>query len=166
MGTWKGTGRGEYPTIQAFEYFEQLTFSPNPGRPAIHYEQQTWLKEPDGSAGRASHWETGFIHALGNGSYQISNSQGGARVEVLQSVAVSLDSEPKRLAFTHLLVGNDARIIQTARRFAVEGDRLEYTMQMETTQTRKLLQHVEAVLWRQSSGFRANAPRESTGRTV
>jgi len=38
LGTWKGQGKGTYPTIEPFEYNEETSFSTN-GKPFISYQQ-------------------------------------------------------------------------------------------------------------------------------
>jgi len=79
-GSWKGNGKGNYPTIDAFEYEEILTFRFDMSYPLIAYEQKTLLIPQNES----SHWETGFIMPLEDGSVELSNAQGGSRVEVLR----------------------------------------------------------------------------------
>jgi len=49
QGSWKGKGCGKFPTIDPFEYEEQLDFEVNSTYPLIHYVQRTILlptKEP------------------------------------------------------------------------------------------------------------------------
>ncbi|NLE80027.1 MAG: FABP family protein [Rhodococcus sp.] len=55
VGTWRGPGRGEYPTIEPFEYTEELTFT-NVGKPFLVYLQRTWSP-----AGAPMHMESGFL---------------------------------------------------------------------------------------------------------
>ena len=35
LGEWSGTGRGEFPSIEPFEYLETLSFATD-GRPLLH----------------------------------------------------------------------------------------------------------------------------------
>ena len=47
LGTWKGRGRGQYPTLDAdFTYGQEVTFS-HDGRPFLHYEARAWLLDAE-----------------------------------------------------------------------------------------------------------------------
>ena len=44
LGTWKGNGEGHFPTIEPFEFSEELRFERRGEEPLIHYEQKTVRK--------------------------------------------------------------------------------------------------------------------------
>src|SRR3954454_392513 len=48
VGTWWGFGVGGYPTIEAFRYEQELTFT-HDGRPFLAYESKAWLIDDDGN---------------------------------------------------------------------------------------------------------------------
>jgi THAP4-like, heme-binding beta-barrel domain len=56
LGTWRGEGDGEYPTIEPFRYGEELVFE-HVGDPFLLYRQSSWLLD-DGSP---LHFERGFL---------------------------------------------------------------------------------------------------------
>jgi THAP4-like, heme-binding beta-barrel domain len=59
IGVWRGRGHGDYPTINSFEYAQELRFS-HDGRPFLHYRARSWLLDEAGEPVRPSHTETGF----------------------------------------------------------------------------------------------------------
>lgn len=44
IGTWKGKGIAQYPTIDSIEYAEELVFQMNDEFPVLHYEQKHGFK--------------------------------------------------------------------------------------------------------------------------
>ena len=58
LGTWRGEGHGEYPTISSFDYTEEVAFS-HAGKPFLQYLQRTWSP-----AGVPMHTETGFLRVI------------------------------------------------------------------------------------------------------
>jgi hypothetical protein len=147
LGTWQGEGQGHYPTIESFRYREWLRFESDASREAIHYEQRTVLipeEEP-------SHWESGFLLVLEDGTIQLSNSQNGGRVEVLRGHAtVDPASGALELRLDSVALANDPRLVRTKRVWTLDGDRLSYTVSMEThtTEIPKLQEHLGAELHR------------------
>jgi hypothetical protein len=62
VGTWRGTGKGGYPTIEDFDYGQQVRFA-HDGRPFLSYESRAWLIDPDGKVIRPAGREMGFWRA-------------------------------------------------------------------------------------------------------
>jgi hypothetical protein len=59
IGVWRGRGSGEYPTIEPFEYAQEIRIS-HDGRPFVFYESRAWLVSEAGEAIRPSHREVGW----------------------------------------------------------------------------------------------------------
>ncbi len=62
LGTWHGNGRGDYPTIEPFEFEQELIFA-HDGRPFFHYLSRSWIIDGSGARVRDAALETGFIRA-------------------------------------------------------------------------------------------------------
>lgn len=59
VGTWRGTGRGGYPTIEDFEYGQQVVFA-HDGRGVLRYESRAWILDADGRVLRPGAREVGW----------------------------------------------------------------------------------------------------------
>ncbi|MBO0803779.1 MAG: FABP family protein [Nocardiopsaceae bacterium] len=46
LGRWEGFGKGDYPTIEAFDFIQEVTFTHN-GKPFLIYASRSWRKETD-----------------------------------------------------------------------------------------------------------------------
>jgi hypothetical protein len=63
LGTWHGNGHGDYPTIEAFDFEQELVFQQD-GRPFFHYSAQSWVIDPETKERlRPGAMETGFIRS-------------------------------------------------------------------------------------------------------
>ena len=146
LGHWSGTGRGEFPTIQPFEYLETLRFATD-GRPLVHYEQKTERRRAGESDYLPSHWESGFIRLSPDGQIELTCAQNGGRLERLTGYI----EETKTGLTLHLKSAdflNDPRMLETSRTITIEGDRLHYTQKMHTNAVEALTFHIEANLER------------------
>jgi THAP4-like, heme-binding beta-barrel domain len=56
LGTWRGGGEGEYPTIDPFSYGEEIRFE-HVGDPFLLYWLRSWAAEDDSPL----HFERGFL---------------------------------------------------------------------------------------------------------
>jgi len=59
IGLWRGRGRGGYPTIEDFDYGQEITIA-HDGRPFLRYESRAWVLDDEGKplrpGGRESGW--------------------------------------------------------------------------------------------------------------
>lgn len=147
-GDWKGTGLGEYPTIESFEYLETLCFTMDETRPLLHYEQKTSRRNRGQTDFIPSHWETGFLALRPDNQVEVANAQVGGRLEVL---AGTIEPAPAGLVLRLQSSGfaNDPRMQESSRTITVNGDSLHYTMHMQTNKVPQLVLHLEARLERQ-----------------
>ena len=140
LGTWRGAGNGGYPTIEPFEYEEELRFE-HVGDAFLLYAQRSW-----GSAdGAPIHFERGFLRPGTDGRIELALAHPLGLTEVSEGPL-----EGRRLTFTSTSVGRTATgmdVVAVARRYIVEGDVLSYESDMETERTAMTL-HLAAELRR------------------
>ena len=70
LGTWRGEGEGEYPTIKPFRYREEVRFTHN-GKPFLIYTQRTETID----TGQPMHAESGYLRVAGNGRVEFVIAQ-------------------------------------------------------------------------------------------
>ena len=145
VGTWEGTGKGDFPTIDPFTYREVLEVHGGQEDGLLHYQQRTWRQE-DGQE-VDSHRETGFIGLSDNQAVEILNAQGSDRVEVLRG-DVEVRGNAFLLDLHSVVLAHDERMIRSWRRLQVEGEVLSYSMGMATKQVPGGTTHLTARLTR------------------
>ncbi|WP_235736651.1 FABP family protein [Nocardioides alcanivorans] len=115
LGTWRGNGHGDYPTIDKFQFGQELIFV-HDGRPFFHYMARAWLIDDEGNKVRDGAIETGFIrcrpegkiemlltHASGVAEIWVGEA-GDAKLEV-QTDAVARTESAKEVTAGHRLYG-------------------------------------------------------------
>ena len=60
LGRWEGAGVGDYPTIEAFQFGQEVSFGYVPGKTFVSYESRTWKLDAHGSLGEPLARETGY----------------------------------------------------------------------------------------------------------
>ena len=143
LGTWSGRGSGDYPTIAAFDYLEEVTFA-HVGKPFLSYTQRT--RSPDG---QPLHSEAGYLRMPKQGRIELVLAQpsgvteidegtvtddGGAVEIELVSASVGLTSTAKNVVGVH-------------RSIRINDDELTYTVSMAAV-GKPLQRHLTAVLHR------------------
>jgi THAP4-like, heme-binding beta-barrel domain len=146
LGTWAGRGAGEYPTIQPFEYLEEVVFS-HVGKPFLAYAQKTKAV----ADGKPLHAETGYLRVPEPGRVELvlAHPSGVTEIEV-GSFSVTGDLIEIELATTSVGLTPTAKEVSAlGRSFRIDGDRLSYSVQMGAV-GQPLQHHLAAVLQRKS----------------
>ena len=81
LGTWRGNGHGDYPTIEKFEFGQELIFT-HDGRPFFHYFSRSWIIDEAGQKVREAALETGFLRCREDGEVEfvLAHSTGVAEI--------------------------------------------------------------------------------------
>ena len=147
LGTWEGSGNGEYPTIDDFSYLETITFSHN-AKPFIAYTQRT--KHP--TSGLPMHAESGYFRVPAPGSIAIVMAQPTGLAEVYEGAVAGGDARVGPLVIdvrsTTIAATSSAKEVTiTERTISVSGDELNYTFRMAAV-GHPLTHHLSATLRR------------------
>jgi hypothetical protein len=140
VGTWRGEGKGEYPTIDPFTYEEEIRFW-HDGRPLLYYEQRNWNSESKAPM----HSESGFWRPREDGAIEVvlAHGFGVAEIEEGQVRGRRFELRSRSLAST-----STAKVIrEVTRTYEVDGDVLTYQMAMAYGDT-PLNHHLRAELRR------------------
>ncbi|MEZ5098168.1 MAG: FABP family protein [Nocardioides sp.] len=70
LGTWRGNGHGDYPTIEPFHFGQELIFT-HDGRPFFHYLARAWVVDDEGQKVRDAAIETGFLRCRPDGQVEL-----------------------------------------------------------------------------------------------
>ena len=143
LGIWKGDGRGDYPTIDAFEYSEEVTIG-HVGKPFLAYSQRT-----RGADGSGLHAECGYWRPDGETGLEVLVAHPSGIAEILigevhltaSGLTATLragppDPDPEGAAGRSgpagrvILTPTAKQVDSTVRRITVDGDTLSYEVHM------------------------------------
>jgi hypothetical protein len=115
LGTWRGNGHGDYPTIEAFSFGQECIFT-HDGRPFFHYMSRAWIVDDEGEKVRDAAIETGFLRPKADGALEwlLAHNTGfvevwhgkaeGPKIEIATDAVVRTETA-KELAGGHRLYG-------------------------------------------------------------
>lgn len=146
LGTWSGHGAGHYPTIEPFEYHEEISFE-HVGKPFLAYRQRT-RSHADPPA--PMHAEAGYVRSPSPDRVELVLAHPTGITEIEEgTVTVAADgSLVLDLASTAVgLSGSAKDVAAVARRFELRGDELRYDVSIAAV-GEPLTHHLRAVLRR------------------
>ena len=142
LGTWKGSGEGEYPTIAPFDYEEEIVVE-DVGDTFLVYTQRSWSED-----GAPIHLERGFLRPGADGEVELTLAHPLGLVEVAHGqpdgARVTFETTDGGVGRTR--TGSD--VTGVVRRYAVDGDTLSYEVDMATERTEMSI-HLRGALRRQ-----------------
>lgn len=147
LGSWSGTGTGEYPTIDTFDYDETITFG-HVGKPFLAYSQRT--KATDDR--RPLHAESGYWRIPQPSLAELILAHPTGITEVLEGFAAPNmpGGDTLIIDVRSVSIGRSAsakEVVATERTFEVTGDTMRYTMRMAAVGL-PLQHHLSATLTR------------------
>lgn len=144
LGTWRGPGHGEYPTIESFDYVEEIKFG-HLGRPFLTYRQRT--RAADGS--RPMHAETGYLRCPRPDHVELILAHPTGITEICEGSLTIADSE-LHLEFESTNIGRSSTakmVTALCRSIVLTDDTIEYTLRMAAV-GEPLTHHLAATLHR------------------
>jgi hypothetical protein len=144
LGTWRGEGAGEYPTIDPFDYEEELRFD-HVGDAFLLYQQASWSP----SDGGPIHFERGFLRPGRDGWIELVLAHPIGLTEVSEGLLAGTSFELTSRDVGRTSTGLDATAI--VRRYRVDADVMRYETDMATERTPMAL-HLRAELHRVDGG--------------
>jgi len=143
LGTWRGEGRGGFPTIEAFEYREELLFE-HVGESYLLYRQESWQL----SDGAPVHFERGFLRpgeAPGTLELCVAHPLGLTEVGHGSLAGSTIELSASAGGIGRTATGMD--VTGLTRRYRIDGDTLTYELDMATSAT-SMTRHLDATLRR------------------
>lgn len=139
IGVWRGRGRGGYPTIEDFDYAQEIRIS-HDGRPFLKYESRSWLLDEESRPIRPAARELGWWRPVMDGDRATNEIEAlmisptgimelylgtitGTRIELVTD-AVIRTSTAKEVSAGHRLFGIVQGALLYAHDMAAMGQQL------------------------------------------
>jgi hypothetical protein len=140
LGTWRGEGSGEFPSMQPFPFEEEVRFL-DVGSRDLAYLQRAWTP----SSGEVLHAEAGMWRCSPEGGLVVTISQ-PRRSEVSEG---TIRTGVIELASTGTGQATGvAPVVASRRRYRLSGDVLSYEFEMATASVAEPTRHLVGTLRR------------------
>ena len=138
LGRWVGEGQGMYPTIDTFDYGEEIRFW-HVGKPWLGYAQRTWALDD----GRSLHSELGYWRPQKGGRVELVLAHPTGLTEVDEGTVAGTTLELTSTSIERTSTAKDVTAL--TRRYEAHGHLLIYSVAMAAV-GQPLLPHLRAEL--------------------
>lgn len=144
LGTWSGHGSGDYPTIEPFDYVEEVVFG-HVGKPFLTYSQRT--RSPEGAP---LHAEAGYLRVPADGRVELVLAHPSGITEIDEGTfSVAVGALVIQVASTSIGRTTSAKeVVGLERSITLASDELHYTVRMGAV-GQPMQHHLTATLFRQ-----------------
>lgn len=144
LGSWSGRGTGDYPTIEPFDYVEEVVFG-HVGKPFLTYSQRT--RSPDGAP---LHAEAGYLRVPAEGRVELVLAHPSGITEIDEgTLSVVVGALVIQVASTSIGRTTSAKeVVGLERSITLASDELHYTVRMGAV-GQPIQHHLTATLFRQ-----------------
>lgn len=128
LGRWEGAGVGDYPTVEAFRFGQEVEFGYVPGKPYLTYNSRSWILDDDGNLVSPAARETGYWRPQGTDEVEVLLTHPTGFVEIYLG---KVESARIEMATRGVLKTETAKDYRSGHRLygLVEG-RLMYVFEM------------------------------------
>jgi hypothetical protein len=140
LGTWRGTGEGEWPRGEPFSYGEELSFE-HAGEPYLIYAQRSWSLDDE----TPIHFERGFVRPGGPGRVELVLAHPLGIAEVAEGTVH--DGVIEVATASLALTGTAKAVTELSRRIEARDGELRYELHMAMRDI-ALITHVRSRLAR------------------
>lgn len=148
LGDWEGAGVGGYPTIESFQFGQEISFT-HIGKPYLVYQSRTWRLDEEGNIGAPMATESGYWRPQGGGRIEVilAHPTGFAEIYVGEITGTRVELVTDVVARTQ-----GAKQVTAGRRlYGLIGTDLGYAYDM-AAMGHELQSHLSAQLKRVSGG--------------
>src|SRR3984893_2266412 len=156
LGRWKAAGIGGYPTIESFQFGQEISFSHN-GKPFLSYTSRTWRLDDEGQIGPPLGTESGYWRPRPDSQIEVMLAHPTGIVEIYLGEVTGTRIEMATDVVARTATAKE--VTAGHRLYGLAGGDLAYAYDM-AAMGQPLQPHLSPQLKRVSSGEERNSGEE------